>query len=116
MKRAFGLSLLLLFAGQALAACPMFPADNVWNTPIAQLPVDTRSNAYVASIGDTAGLHPDFGSGTWDGGPIGIPYNIVSGSPPKGVVSPNPIKFCQFKSSPATILSRSIIGLALRNV
>jgi len=83
MKRAFGLSLLLLFAGQALAACPMFPADNVWNTPIAQLPVDTRSNAYVASIGDTAGLHPDFGSGTWDGGPIGIPYNIVSGSPPK---------------------------------
>jgi len=28
-------------------------------------------------------LHPDFGSGTWDGEPIGIPYNIVGGSQPK---------------------------------
>ena len=29
----------------------------------------------------------DFGSGTWDGGPIGIPYNIVGGSVPKVPVS-----------------------------
>ena len=33
-----------------------------------------------------------------------------------GVVSPNPIKFRQLKSSPATILSRSMIGPTLRNV
>ncbi len=87
MKCVSGLFLLLplplLFAGPVLAACPMFPTDNVWNTPIASLPVDSRSDAYVASIGSTTGLHPDFGSGTWDGGPIGIPYNTVSGNPPK---------------------------------
>lgn len=87
MKSVSGLSLLLplplLFAGPVLAACPVFPADNVWNTSITQLPVDARSNAYVASIGATTGLHPDFGSGTWDGGPMGIPYNTVSGNPPK---------------------------------
>ena len=87
MKRASGRSLLLLlpllFTGQALAACPVFPADNVWNTPVASLPVDSRSDAYVASIGATTGVHPDFGSGTWDGGPMGIPYNTVSGNPPK---------------------------------
>ncbi len=29
----------------------------------------------------------DFGSGTWDGGPIGIPYNIVGGNIPKVSVS-----------------------------
>lgn len=91
MKCTSGLSLLLplplLFADPALAVCPVFPADNVWNTPVAQLPVDARSNAYVASIGATTGLHPDFGSGTWDGGPMGIPYNTVSGNPPKVPIS-----------------------------
>jgi len=33
-----------------------------------------------------------------------------------GVVSPNPIKFRQSRSNPTTILSKSMIGLALRNV
>ena len=70
-------------ATSTLAGCPVFPADNVWNTPIDQLPVDLNSSAYIASIGATKGVHPDFGSGTWDGGPIGIPYNAVPGSQPK---------------------------------
>ena len=35
---------------------------------------------------------------------------------PSGVVSPNPIKFRQLKSSPATIISRSMICPTLRNV
>lgn len=85
MKRSFYLPFVLSLplAGQALAACPMFPADNVWNAPVAQLPVDPRSDAYIASIGASTGLHPDFGSGTWDGGPIGIPYNSVTGAQPK---------------------------------
>jgi uncharacterized repeat protein (TIGR01451 family) len=87
VKCASGLLLLLplplFFAGPALAVCPVFPADNIWNTPVTQLPVDARSNAYVASIGATTGLHPDFGSGIWDGGPMGIPYNTVSSNPPK---------------------------------
>jgi len=85
MKRLFFwiLASLLVLASPAWAACPLFPADNVWNTPIDQLPLDPRSSAYIDSIGANAGLHPDFGSGTWDGGPIGIPYNIVSGAQPK---------------------------------
>ena len=46
-----------------LAGCPMFPPDNVWNTRVDSLPVDTRSSAYINSIGLNTGLHPDFGSG-----------------------------------------------------
>jgi hypothetical protein len=57
--------------------CPVFPADNVWHADVSALPVHARSGAYVSSIGRTAGLKADFGSGTWDGGPIGIPYVVV---------------------------------------
>jgi hypothetical protein len=60
-----------------LAGCPMLPADNVWNAPVDSLPIHVRSSDYVGSIGSTAGLKADFGSGTWDGGPIGIPYVVV---------------------------------------
>ena len=65
-----------------IAGCPIFPTDNVWNTPIDKLPVDSNSSAYVATIGATTGLHPDFGT-IWEGAPIGIPYNIVPGTQPK---------------------------------
>ena len=61
----------------------MFPADNIWNTPVNKLPLDSHSSAWIDSIGRTTGFHMDFGSGNWDGGPIGIPYNIVDGSVPK---------------------------------
>ena len=54
----------------------VFPADNVWNVAVDTLPVHPRSAAYIASIGATTGLHPDFGT-TYDGQPIGIPYNLV---------------------------------------
>lgn len=67
----------------ALAGCSVFPANNVWNTRVDTLPVDVNSSAYIATIGATKGVHPDFGSGTWDGGPIGIPYVVVAGSQPK---------------------------------
>jgi hypothetical protein len=60
-----------------IGGCPIFPANNVWNTPIDTLPVDARSAAYISSIGANVGMHPDFGSGLYDGGPIGIPYDIV---------------------------------------
>jgi hypothetical protein len=70
-------------ASLAIAGCDVFPADNVWNTPVDTLPVDAQSGAYIATIGANVGMHPDFGSGTWDGGPIGIPYVDVPGSQPK---------------------------------
>ncbi|MEW5988775.1 MAG: hypothetical protein AB1791_19280 [Chloroflexota bacterium] len=62
--------------------CAVFPADNVWNTPITDLPVDPMSDAYVQSIGANTGLHPDFGAAFWQGAPIGIPYNVVPGTQP----------------------------------
>jgi len=67
----------------AIEGCPILPANNIWNTPIDPLPADPNSSSYINTIGASTGLHPDFGSGTWDGGPIGIPYNVVPGSQPK---------------------------------
>jgi hypothetical protein len=58
--------------------CPMFPADNVWNTDISKLPVDSRSAAWLRSMaaGSTY-LHPDFGPDQ-GGYPYGIPFNVVT--------------------------------------
>ena len=66
--------------GPTIANCPMFPADNFWNTPIDKLPIHPQSDVWIDSIGRQTGFHMDFGSGTWNGGPIGIPYNIFSGA------------------------------------
>jgi hypothetical protein len=68
-------------------SCPVFPADSIWHRKVTGLPVHARSAAYVSSIGRGAGLKADFGSGTWDGGPIGIPYVVVGGSQRKVAVS-----------------------------
>jgi hypothetical protein len=57
--------------------CAVAPATSVWRTPVTGLPVARDSAAIVAAIGASAPLHPDFGSGTWDGEPIGIPYTVV---------------------------------------
>lgn len=73
--------------GPTLAGCPMFPANNIWNTRVDTLPVAANSAAYITSIGPTRGLHADFGSGLWDGGPIGIPYVVVGADQPKVAVT-----------------------------
>ena len=67
----------------SVGGCPVFPADHVWNTPIDTLPVDGQSSAYVSTIGGGLPLKADFGSGLWDGGPIGIPFITVTGSQQK---------------------------------
>jgi hypothetical protein len=69
-------------SGPSIGGCPVFPADNIWNRRIDSLPVDASSAAYVNTIGSSTGLHPDFGSGLWDGGPIGIPFVTVPGTQP----------------------------------
>ncbi|HEX9372987.1 MAG TPA: hypothetical protein VF897_18375, partial [Roseiflexaceae bacterium] len=61
----------------ALGGCPIFAGDNIWNTPVDTLPLESRSSAYVNSIGTDVSMHPDFGSGTYNGGPIGIPFVVV---------------------------------------
>lgn len=69
-------------SGPSLQGCPVLPGDNIWNTPVAGLPPDANSAAFVGTIGAGHGLHPDFGSGTWAGAPIGIPYTVVDASQP----------------------------------
>jgi len=66
--------------GAATNSAVAFPADNAWNTDISSAAVDPNSAALIASIGTNTGLHPDFGAGLYNGGPIGIPYAIVTGS------------------------------------
>jgi len=73
-----------------IAGCPVLPDDNIWNLAVDGLPVDVNSAAYVATIGSTASLHPDFGAGIWppvSGGPIGIPYVEVGAAQPLVAVS-----------------------------
>ncbi|MBA2519011.1 MAG: hypothetical protein H0V24_05050 [Chloroflexia bacterium] len=68
--------------GSVPEGCTLFPANNIWNTPVDTLPLDSRSDAYVASIGPDTGLHPDFASGLYEGQPIGIPFVSVPGTQP----------------------------------
>jgi hypothetical protein len=62
--------------------CQLFPTNNIWNVPVDTLPLDSSSAAYVKTIGAGVFAHADFGSGLWDGGPIGIPFVVVSNSQP----------------------------------
>ncbi len=64
----------------AARACPIFPPSNPWNRRVDRLPVAANSRAMIRSIGLDEGLHPDFGSGLWEGEPIGIPITVVRGN------------------------------------
>lgn len=59
-------------AQPTIGGCSIFPSNNIWNTPIDNLPADRSSDLYIATIGAAKPLHPDFSSG---GG--GIPFMIV---------------------------------------
>jgi hypothetical protein len=61
----------------AAPRCPVFPKTNAWNRRVDRLPVAPNSAALVRSIGLGTGLHADFGSGLWEGSPIGIPITVV---------------------------------------
>ncbi len=58
--------------------CTVFPKTNPWNRRVDRLPVAKNSAAVIASIGAGTGLHADFGSGLWEGSPIGIPFDVAS--------------------------------------
>jgi hypothetical protein len=84
-----GLSLIAAIASIAVPAlvsahpvpgalnCPVFPANNPWNQRVERLPVAKNSAAIIASIGLNDPVHPDFGSGLYNGEPIGIPFAVV---------------------------------------
>ena len=65
-------------AALAIAGCPIFPASSPWNQRVDDRPVHPRSDAMVQAIGGTDTVHPDFGSGTYEGRPIGIPFQVVA--------------------------------------
>ena len=57
--------------------CPIFPADNVWNTPVANLPVDSHSATWLASM-DASTTNLNFVSMP----PYGMPITVVPPSHP----------------------------------
>jgi hypothetical protein len=59
-----------------------FPDTNPWNQDISGAFVDGNSTAIINFIGGTVGLHADFGSGTFAGASIGIPYIVVDSTQP----------------------------------
>ncbi|MBI1781423.1 MAG: hypothetical protein HYR66_08640 [Sphingobacteriales bacterium] len=64
----------------------LFPADNPWNLDISSSPVDPYNSQIMSAISSSA-VKADFGSGLWQGAPIGIPYVVVCGSQPKIAVN-----------------------------
>src|SRR2546423_9161934 len=67
-------------AGPALAGCPMFPAGDDWNRDVSSVPVDPRSDAYLAFMGASwRNLHADFGANPT----FGIPFTVIAASQPR---------------------------------
>jgi hypothetical protein len=67
-------------AGASLNGFRPFPANNAWNQDISGASVDPNSSSYINFIGGTVALHPDFGSGQYQGSFMGIPYSVVDSS------------------------------------
>lgn len=65
----------------------IFPPDHPLNLDISNHSVDQNSDAILNNIGLDVGLFADFGSGTYQGSPIGIPFVAVGGDQPKVGVS-----------------------------
>ena len=95
MKRLVLLALLVALCGspaQALRVpsaphCAVFPRTNAWNKRVDSLPVAPDSDAIISSIGADTGLHPDFGAGLYQGGRIGIPFDVVTKGTPRSRVA-----------------------------
>jgi hypothetical protein len=65
----------------------MFPYNSFWHADVRGLPTLANSDQLVATIGVNSPVHPDFGSGLWEGGPIGIPWTTVDGDQPRVPIS-----------------------------
>ena len=95
MRFLAALAAALVIAAPALAApvplpaapdCPLFPETNVWNKPVAKLPLRSNSRTIVDAIGAGLPVHADFGSGVYQGAPIGIPITAVTSAEPLSAV------------------------------
>ncbi len=63
-----------------------FPASSLWNTNISNAPVDPNSGAIINFIGSSTPLHPDFGSGLYQGHTFGMPYIVVPTAQPLSTI------------------------------
>jgi hypothetical protein len=73
--------------GASLNGFVPFPSSSLWNTDISSMPVDPNSSNIINYIGAATTLHPDFGSGTYGGQSIGIPYQVEAATQPKVAVT-----------------------------
>jgi hypothetical protein len=87
LVRTFDLPLVHPPNSPTIGPCLLLPASSIWNTRVDALPVHPDSATWIATIGASTGLHADFGSGLWDGGPIGIPSAQVPGDQPPVAVT-----------------------------
>jgi hypothetical protein len=80
MMKALSLIVLIALAGaanaQTLGSCKIFPSNNPWNQRIDSLPVHPNSAKFIASVGGSIHVHPDFGSNA----AYGIPWVAVNSS------------------------------------
>ena len=74
--------------GQLPGPLPLFPADNWWNQDISAAPIDPGSAQFIAYVGTSRRLHPDFGGYESPGSVniYGFPYLTVPGTQPKKAV------------------------------
>ena len=73
--------------GQQIAGCRIYAPNHIWNTRVDRLPVHAQSDTWIATVGRYRTLRADFGSGLYNGAPIGIPYVAVTGDQPTVPVS-----------------------------
>ena len=69
---------------------PIFPPDNWWNLDVSTAPVDPASASYIAFVGSTRTMHPDFGGDVSPGSAqvYGFPYVVVDST-----VTPRAVQF-----------------------
>jgi hypothetical protein len=67
---------------------PILPPGNWWNLDISAAPVDPASPSYIAFIGSTRTMHPDFGGDVSPGSAqvYGFPYAVVDSTVTKRTV------------------------------
>jgi hypothetical protein len=69
--------------GATLKGFVPFASGSLWNTDVSTALVDPNSSNIINFIGPSITLHPDFGSGLYNGSTIGIPYQVENATQPE---------------------------------
>lgn len=64
-----------------IAGCPIFNADDAWNTPVTNAAVDSAWTTKLQALVGPVKIHPDYGSG------YGLPINVVPATQAKVTVN-----------------------------